>query len=213
MKFVVVGYGKFGRLAVERLLSAGESPAILVVEQDAEKSAREMLPGVTFLNQDAVSLLLETPRIEEDDVILPMVPFHLAAVFLMAATEGLGKRALPISMASLVPNPFPVDESTLCCSRADFICPDDCAEGERCTVTGLPRDPLYGHLAGLSVLGFNVVVLRSFQILPGLGGYSFGNLLKLREWTGPGKHLLATSCKCHAIITALEKTDLTDCQE
>jgi hypothetical protein len=207
MKFVAVGYGKFGKLAVERLLRADASVHILVVEQDSAKIGRKSVPSVTVLNRDAVSLLLEPGLIAPQDVILPMVPFHLAAAFLLAGDEGFRRSALPAAMKSLVPNPFPVDLSTLCCSRADFICPDDCAEGDVCSVTGLPREPLYSYLAALNIPGFNMVVLRSIQILPGLGGYSFGDLVKLRDGLAPGTHILATSCKCHAIMTGLEKTE------
>lgn len=206
MKYVVAGVGKFGRLAVERLLSAREATSILVAEKDSEKTRGEGRPGVVVRNSDAVSLLVESRGIASDDVILPMVPFHLAAAYLLAATKGLSETCLPASVVALVPNPVRVDVSTLCCSRADFICPDDCPEGDRCTITGLPRDPLYAHLAELNIPGFQMVVLRSCQILPGLGGYSFGDLLDLGDRIGPGKYVVATSCKCHGIMTAVEKT-------
>jgi hypothetical protein len=109
-------------------------------------------------------------------------------------------------LSGLVPNPFALDGSNLCCSRADFFCPDDCPEGDLCTVTGEPREePLYRMLEELEVPGVTVLVLRSRQIMPGIGGYLLGELMDLTERIPQGRSLIATSCKCHGVITSIEK--------
>ena len=53
------------------------------------------------------------------------------------------------------------------------MCPDDCPEGETCTVTGLPRVPLYDELELLKSPDWTTLIQRSFQILTGSWRISF----------------------------------------
>jgi hypothetical protein len=184
-------------------------PPIAVVENDPQQIARHLPPGISVINQDAVSFLVQSSVIAPQDVIIPMVPFHLAARFVVRRTAHCTESALPKQLSSMVPNPFIVDEANMCCSRADFICPDDCPEGERCTVTGIPRIPLYQDLADLKLPGFTVLVQRSFQVLPGVGGFHFRDLCSIQEHVRSGTYIVATSCKCHAMMTGLERRTLT----
>lgn len=203
MSFIVAGYGKFGRLAVERLLRDLAGPSITVVEKNAEQFLPEVPDGVRSVHADAVEFIALSGSLGPEDVILPMVPFHLAAEFVQARMPQAIRVPFPSALPSLLPNPFIVNDSTLCCSRADFLCPDDCPEGDLCTVTGLPREPLYLELEDLLVPGVNVVVLRSLQILPGVGGYSFAELQRVVDRVRLGPNIIATSCKCHSVITAI----------
>jgi hypothetical protein len=73
-------------------------------------------------------------------------------------------------------------------------------------VTGERRDqPLYRTIAETRLPGFTTVVQRSYQILPGMGGYPMGDLWTLAERLQRGQYIVATSCKCHGILTALER--------
>lgn len=204
MNYLIIGYGKFGRLAVERLLNLGTESTITIVEQNRDQIDGTVAPQVKTVVQDGISFLVDSAKIGQEDVVVPMVPFHLAASFISSSTPGC--RAIPFAeeLESLVPNPFPLDQSNLCCSKAEFMCPDDCPEGDLCTVTGMPREPLYHKLESLEITGFTVLVQRSFQILPGVGGYRYHDLCRMKEQSTSGKYLIATSCKCHAILTALQ---------
>lgn len=204
MLYVVLGYGKFGHMAVERLTVAFPSASVIVVERDADRIAAPLPPQVAALHGDATDVLIGAGPIAAEAIVIPMVPFHLAASFIKARTRHCAEIALPENLEALVPNPFPVSPSTLCCSNADFLCPDDCPEEDLCTITGLPRTPLYSTLEALRVPGFRVLVQRSRQILPGIGGYSFKELESLRLPIVAGSYVVATSCKCHAIMTGLE---------
>jgi hypothetical protein len=137
-------------------------------------------------------------------VIVPMVPFHFLAAYILKKDHQCSAIPVPPDLASNLPNPFALDDANLCCSRADFLCPDDCPEGDSCTVTGEPREPLYALIEQIRSPGFTVLVQRSFQILPGVGGYTLGDLRRLQRRIERGKYLVATSCKCHGIVTALE---------
>ncbi len=348
MRFVILGFGKFGKLALERILAGiPDSTAIVVDAMDPGPSPRTG-PRVEFMRRDAIEFLAQDPRLSEDDVVVPMVPFNVAAKYVIAVNPGAQEIPLPPGIEADLPNPvllstaFPkfgrtssgqelttetqrhreemkinhrdsetqrhreemktplralrekilsdlqgspvavlkntspylrkealrrevvstledvlsapasslepvavlphrspglpmclepaipaggphadrpkptrssvadagrpvqVDGSALCCSRADFLCPDDCPEGDLCSVTGMPRErPLFEIIEGLRVPGFATLVQRSHQILPGVGGYSVGELRSLALQRAAGRYLIATSCKCHGIVTAV----------
>ena len=81
--FVIAGLGKFGCLALERLQNAFPHSRIIVLEQDAEKSACKSSPRVSVIEGDAVSLLLNSPLLSAEDFIIPMVPFNVAATYVL----------------------------------------------------------------------------------------------------------------------------------
>jgi hypothetical protein len=203
MRYVIAGFGKFGRIALQRLLSAFSRPRILIVESSKDQSAAEAPSQVKWIHGDAVSFLTQFPELLPEDIIIPMVPFHLLAAYVMAAHPGCHEVALPDALEGILPHPFRLNPSTLCCSRADFVCPDDCPEGDLCTITGEPREPLHAAIEEIAVPGFTVLVQRSFQILPGVGGYPMGRLVAMAERVTHGGYVVATSCKCHAILTAV----------
>jgi hypothetical protein len=202
MNFVVAGFGKFGRMALERLRKAYPEVGIVVVEQDA--SCMQEVPSKTRVHiGEAAAIIAGSPELATDDVIVPMVPFNLAAEYVLRKRSGAQKALLPEGIIASVPNPYVLDQSNLVCSKADFLCPDDCPEGELCTVTGEPRVPLCDEIRQISLPGCRILVQQSFQILPGVGGYSFGSLRELENQVRRGRHIIATSCKCHAILTCI----------
>ncbi len=245
MPFLILGYGKFGRLALERVIASIPGSHVIVVDRDEEKLSRLHGENIFTIVADCVQFLVQHPVITpgcdqidragtvrdrdqgmnrdpapsisfcpawvydikglaDQDVVIPMVPVHVAAKYLDASNSAAVEIALPSGMDGL-PNPFRLDESNMCCSRAHFLCPDDCPEGDRCRVTGEPRDPpLFAVLEALKVPGFTTLVLPSRQILPGVGGYTMGELRDLKRKAKPGRFLVATSCRCHGILTAIQ---------
>jgi hypothetical protein len=205
MKYIVAGFGKFGRLAVERIHAGEADSKFTVVDGFKEIPAKFGGAQINAVKQDAVSFLLESPLVEREDIILPMVPFNLAARYCMKALDKAATTTIPEEAEASAPNPFRLDASNLACSWADFLCPDDCPEGDLCTVTGdLRTTPLFEFLSEMKIPGFGVAVLRSRQILPGVGGYSVGDLWKLYGRIQPGRWIISTACKCHGIMTAVE---------
>lgn len=206
MEYIVLGYGKFGQLAVSRLVEAFPGARMAVVDVDPIRFHNPLPDGVIAFQADATEFLVRSTLFAPQALVLPMVPFHLAASYLKASVPGCREIPVPECLATMVPNPFSLDSANLGCSKADFLCPDCCSEGDLCTVTGLPREPLYHSLEALEIQPFTVVVQRSSQILPGVGGYPMGELRALAGRMRPGLYLVATSCKCHAILTALDVT-------
>jgi hypothetical protein len=205
MKFVIAGYGHFGRIALARLKDSFPDTQVFVIESDEEKLREEFPSGTITVRKDAVGFLCNSDVLEMDDFVIPMVPFHLAASYVSAKVPNISETSLPEEIAAVAVNSIRMNLSNLLVSRADFLCPDDCSEGETCTVTGRINEPLYDTLTSIRVPGFSVLVQRSYQILPGVGGYPVRDLTKLLDRITLGRHLVVTSCKCHAIITALEQ--------
>ena len=203
MTYVIAGFGKFGKIALERLITSFDRPRIIVVESQSHALSTKVPDHVLVKCGDVVSFLKESSELRPEDIIVPMVPFHLLAAYAMATHPSCREVPLPEGLEQMVPNPVRLNPSTLCCSRADFMCPDDCPEGELCTVTGEPRVPLYSDMERMKVPGYTVLMQRSFQILPGIGGYPVNRFADLASRVIDGRYLVATSCKCHAILTAL----------
>ncbi|MEM5787960.1 MAG: hypothetical protein AAGU11_11635, partial [Syntrophobacteraceae bacterium] len=53
---------------------------------------------------------------------------------------------------------------------------------------------------------FAVMVLRSWQLAPGVGGFPVVRMNEMLATVAstPGKYLIGTSCRCHGVIDALE---------
>ncbi|MGC9194753.1 MAG: hypothetical protein ACP5IL_04770 [Syntrophobacteraceae bacterium] len=207
----ILGAGRFGRLAAQRLKERFPSARLSVTDKDGDKVDRicgEL--GISGEVGECVSSLCQN-KPDEDLWIIPSVPVHVGFEWVLRALGPLGKArkvAVPEEVDCKVPNPMRVGSGALYASFATFLCPDYCNEpGEICTHTGKKRlGNLYEVLGAAGVPGFDVVVLRSWQLAPGVGGYPGGSLTNLAAAIGakPGGWLVATSCRCHAVINALE---------
>lgn len=205
---LVVGGGRFGRLALERLPgrvatlvepNPGEGLSALATEQGVEL-IRAL--GVDFL---APALAGEQPP----RWVVPALPRHLLHDWLLRELNDPQARAAEVPAAALpaVASLFKGDEGQYFLSLADFLCPDDCPEPPQlCTVTGKPRgEPLYQRLAAMSLPGWRVAALRSRQLAPGVGGCLASEMLKIKERikAQAGDWLVATACRCHGVVSAL----------
>lgn len=208
---LILGAGRFGRLAAQRLGRRHPDAAITVVDQATEFAENPVFRGCKTVAADGIDYLVEVmAEAAAPDWIAPAMPVHVAWLWMRRDLAAAGRQvvdlAVPEAVAARVPHPLRGDHGQLYASNADFICPDDCPEPERfCTVTGKPRPVvMFAHLAGLRVPGFAPVVVRSRQLAPGVGGYRPADLRQAEAaaLAAPDAVLLATACKCHAVIDA-----------
>lgn len=206
----ILGAGRFGSIACKRLIRRHAQASFLVIDSREEELAKiEEQFGLPVQLREAVSFMSERP-LADDIWIIPAVPIHVAFQWLLSQIAGerlIYQTDVPQITDEKVPNPFRMHSKTLYTSFANFRCPDACSEpDEICTHTGKPRPGnLYEHLQQLKVPGFEMIVVRSWQLAPGVGGYP-GAALKnaLAAITqAPGRYLIATSCRCHAVVDAL----------
>jgi hypothetical protein len=90
-------------------------------------------------------------------------------------------------------------------SHADFICPDNCPEPEKiCTHTGKPRPlDLFRLLGNVDFDDVLPIVIRSHQLLPGVGGIYPADLLDALDIVRKNSHrplMIATACRCHGVV-------------
>lgn len=206
MAYIVAGFGHFGRLACRRITAAFPNERLIIVERNPEKIEPTTGSNAILIEEEIVSYLIRASDIFPDDWIVPMVPFHMAATYALERLPDARVGSIPDGLEVALPNAFPVAEHTLTCSYATCMCPDDCAEEDVCPVTGERRDvPLHRAIASLNVADTTVLVLTSRQILPGVGGYQAGDLFDLVRRLNPGRFLIATACRCHGVITCIER--------
>jgi hypothetical protein len=210
--YLILGSGKFGRLALKRLARQDADASFVVVDRDPAALAVTLdgIPGRLRVQAEAVAFLVQQGGGDGRwDWIIPMVPVHVAFQWLLAgplAKSGWQPVAAPEALAGLIPGTRRGPHGELYLSRARHLCPDDCAEPEVCPVTGESRDiPLHQELAALNLAGYEIRVIPSQQLAPGVGGYSPRRLRDLARDLGAvtGNVLIATACRCHGVVQGL----------
>jgi hypothetical protein len=201
---LVVGAGHFGRLALERLGPRVLAIADLKPDSDLQGPDRQVwaLDGAEAVER---ALGLSKPPAW----ILPAVPVHLATQWLRMRLGAAHFRPMELSERDLPEVAWKMSggPGLWYLSLADFRCPPDCPEpASTCTVTGQPRGvPMFERLAKGPWPGKKCSVIRSWQMAPGLGAVKTQDLLGLADQvgsSGAGEWIVATSCRCHAVLEA-----------
>ena len=208
--FWILGAGHFGSLAAQRLLQHKKDCSLLLVDSDADPLRRLEAEPVEIVNKDAIDFLVGH-RGFGHEWIVPAVPIHVGFAWLcrQLAKEGVVTRlSVPAALEHQVPNPLRAEGGSLYTSFATFRCPDDCDElSESCTVTGRRREAsLFDVIRAIKVAGYDIRVLQSHQLAPGVGGYQLSALWRLLEevCSIAERILVATACRCHGVIDALQ---------
>ena len=208
----IIGLGQFGNLAYQRLSKTLKNRHFVLVDPVEENLRRCKGQTATLRISDGVEFLerhLKTGW--KPDWIIPALPVHLATewILLHLGPARLRRVPLPSEFDRQVPNPIRGSEGNLYVSHADFKCPADCDEPrDICSITRKMRHQnMYDFLLNLSIKPFNSLNMRSYQLGPGIGGYRAEKLLEMKttveQATGPV--LLSTACRCHGVITGLER--------
>jgi hypothetical protein len=209
----VIGVGQFGALAYRRLSESARERHFILVDLIKENLLRCEGAKVTLEQSDGVDFLIRHLSHAEPkpDWIIPALPVHLAADWILSClgSEGIRRIPIPPKIEPLLPNPMRGSEGNIYVSHADFRCPDDCAEPrDLCTVTQRPRKQnMFDLLRKLRIPTFQSLVIRSHQLGPGIGGYRPEELFALIESVeqSTGNLLVCTSCRCHGVITGLQR--------
>jgi hypothetical protein len=208
--YLIIGCGRFGSRAAEKLLQKNPRSKIIVVDR-SKKALKKVshLPVESRVYNGTLYLKQFLSKGRKVNYIIPSVPFHLAFEFILSQSKPWGGKRAKVPLLSGLPNPMVGKTGDLFTSLADFLCPEDCPEPARyCTVTKLRRPkPLYRILQDMKG-HFESRVIRSRQLAPGVGGYSPEVLLDLSENVKkrmePGRTILiSTSCRCHGVTSAL----------
>lgn len=215
-RYLILGAGRFGRLALQRLKEREPRSEFWLVDHDPQKLiftlTREnpaintaTAPVAVFL---AKALKAKTPL----DWIIPAVPRHVAFDWLWLqcpADEVWHREIVPPAVGQGLPYCQPGAAGELYLSLSTEQCPDNCPEpAKRCYLSGARRDyNLYDYLENISLQDYTSIVIRSRQLAPGVGGYRPADLWKLRRQVVSleGKMLISTACRCHGVCHGLDK--------
>jgi hypothetical protein len=213
--YLIMGAGKFGRLALARLSNLDPAARFVVVDQNPE--ALEALPSVAESRVERIATDVTTFLREHLATyaawgwLVPMVPVHVALAGLQAGPAAAGWEIMevPQEVQSLAPLAMRGPQGEVYLSRATHLCPDDCpAPEDFCPVTGESRKPaLYEELAALNLPGFKMILMVSRQLAPCVGGYPPAELAALPAKIADIKQnlLIATACRCHGVVHALRR--------
>lgn len=204
---LVIGGGRFGCLALERL--AGKVSAVVEPQPSPKLLALAAEQSIQVLRVNgAVALEQALSGQAPPDWVVPALPKHLLVEWLLLCLPQARRLEVPAHAIPPLPNVIPGEGSQYYASLADFLCPDDCPEpAGKCTMTGQTREkPLFSILAEIIVPQMQTAVVRSYQMAPGVGGYKAADLLELRQRLKArgGKWLLATACRCHGVLGAVD---------
>ena len=208
-RFWILGAGRFGSLAVERILEHHRTPKLVVVDHEAEPLKTLKSPEVKIIVKDAIDFLLKQPGVGSEWIV-PAIPMHVAFAWLSKRLAKKGKLVpadVTTALEDRLPNPVHGKDGSLCTSFATFRCPDNCEEPEdRCSITGEQRpENLFDLIRNVEIEGYLTLVVRSCQLVPGVGGYRLSVLWRLFEAARAADKnvMVATACRCHGIVNAL----------
>ena len=209
-RFWIIGAGRFGKLAVERIAGKKADAAITIIDKRSVVIDQD---GVTQIRQEGIqwlaAMLASDSRV---DIIVPAIPIHVAVEWIKRKLQkiyNIEPFSIPDDWLSRLPHPMRGKGGQVYVSHADFRCPDNCPEPETiCTHTGKPRSlDLFRLLAGVEFGNALPIVLRSHQILPGVGGIYPGELFDALEMVRQNRRrplMIATACRCHGVIDFIQ---------
>ena len=207
--FLILGAGRFGSLAVQRILARKKVSRLVVVDRDVQVLEKLGEKPIEIVEQDAIDFLVHYPGLGSEWII-PAIPVHVAFAWLckQLAKEGtVTQRAVPFILDQKVPNSQRAETGAFYASFATFRCPDDCDEPEEiCSVTQERRETnLYDLIQRTEVQDYKTLVVRSHQLAPGVGGYQLSALWQLLDAARSTKKdvIVSTACRCHGVINAL----------
>jgi hypothetical protein len=204
----IVGFGKFGQLALTKISRRWPEARIWILDPAPEHLTQgKKLSAIRVLDKGEDFLWKNQDHLAPDDWIIPAVPFHLAgdwvkrvlsrnlAVRKIKPPRNLGKG---LSFALYLQKDFYV-------SLADFVCPEHCPSPQGfCFKTREPRPQRLREILAAQPLSRGTLeIIESHQLAPGLGGFTFGELKLTGEIllrTDPPL-FLATACPCHGVIS------------
>jgi hypothetical protein len=206
----ILGAGKFGRMAVERLIQAHPESNITLVDQDLAVLQGLTGRAVTSVHADGIQFLAKNLTDSgQPQWIVAAIPIHVAFEWIrikLSPMLTINRIQIPVPVIARLPNALQSEQGTVYTSNAAFICPDDCPEPPKiCIHTGRPRPcNLHEELEALPSEEFESIVVRSHQLLPGVGGCQPSDLFRALNQvkTAAKPILLSTACRCHGVMDA-----------
>ena len=204
-RFWIIGAGRFGQIAVERITRHVANATIIVVDKNPSTIGGD---GITIREEGIEWLNAMLGQDSPVDMIVPAIPVHVAVEWLklnLKNSYDIYPVKIPDSWLSRMPHALRGTTGQAFVSHADFLCPDNCPEPEKiCTHTGKPRPTdMFLLLENLEVNDAMPIVIRSHQLLPGVGGIYPTDLRSALDTVRNNCQktlMIATACRCHGVV-------------
>ncbi|RJQ65777.1 MAG: potassium transporter [Desulfobacteraceae bacterium] len=206
-RFWILGAGHFGQIAVQRIIRHIHDASITVV--DKKPPPIDSSADIRIVKGDGIAWL--KAKLDQDapvDMIVPAIPVHMMAQWLkieLANVYKIHPVMIPDAWLSRMPNAMRGKTGPIFVSHANFTCPDNCPEPENiCTHTGEPRPmALYRLLENIDFPDFVPLVIRSYQLLPGVGAVYPADLMNALDFVCENSNrpiMIGTACRCHGVV-------------
>ncbi|MCP3933359.1 MAG: hypothetical protein GY705_30185 [Bacteroidetes bacterium] len=203
--FWVIGGGRFGNLALERIMKNNPQNIVTIVDINPMEITSH---DVKVVCEDGIHWLYkQINQQRRADVIVPALPLHMVVNWLrieLLPEYSLRNVKIRDKWIQGFPNVIKNGEGQIFMSFADFLCPDSCNEPEKiCSYTGLARkENLFSTLRNAFREDLVSLAVRSYQLFPGVGGVLIDDLLNVRDKVIKeiGKNIMiSTCCRCHGV--------------
>jgi len=207
---IILGAGHFGQRALFKCSHEYPNCRITIVDRNgtALKNCTRFHSCETVCD-DGISYLNSLSQVTSNQSlwIIPSIPIHVAFEWVTShLLRPVQRIDIPDAILKQLPNPMAGGKGTVFMSYATFKCVDNCPEPvDHCYITGQPRlISLFEKLQGLQSNDFLSIVLQSKQILPGIGGFQFSDLIATLSQVDVSEKpvLLSTACRCHGVMDA-----------
>ena len=212
---LIVGGGRYGAKACKYFKN--KMAAIILVDNNPDCQARQLLSKKEFLIRDAEDILELVFKVKPD-LIVPTISGHtignwLKEYFHLTPLPDLLEDVMSKVPQSLITRRDKTNAVLVLSFMANSrICLEDCfPPPERCALTGQPRPASLYKLLNYAI--FDVVdcgkIFVTEQITGGIGAIStmeFLQFLKKVEHEQPDTLAVGTACQCHGILSLFKNT-------
>lgn len=201
---LILGCGQFGSSAAGKISRQWPGCEIHVV--DKAERIPENIPGEHHPGTDGIQFLSDMLMgSRSTDIVVPCVPVHVAFEWVLLHFGF--SIPVPIRLMDILPGAIAGKDGCIYSSLSDFICPANCIEPEGyCPESEEKRThPLFSTMEKISLSNYSTIVIRSSQLLPGVGAITaeqFNSLIReVRK--GKGRFLIGTASRCHGVLNGL----------
>jgi hypothetical protein len=204
----IIGFGKFGQLTLPKVSQRWPKARIWIMDPVPEHLTRgERFSAVRVLDKGEDFLWKHQNQLASEDWIIPAVPFHLAGDWVkrvLSRDRAVRKIKPPRNLGKGLPFTLYLNKDFYV-SLADFECPENCPSPQGfCFKTRDPRPQRLREILDIQSLSRGTLTfIKSEQLAPGLGGFTFGELKRTGELLlrADPPLFLATVCPCHGVIS------------
>ena len=198
---LILGCGQFGCSAAYKISLQWPDCEIHVADK-AEKIP-ESIPGEHHADTDGIQFLADMLMENRPaDIVIPCVPVHVAFEWVLMHFGF--SIPVPIQLMEILPGAIAGNDGCIYSSLSDFICSAECPEPEGyCPVSGEKRiNPLFRTMEKISLHNYSTIVVRSNQLLPGVGAITALQFYAVIKEVRKNKRrcLIGTASRCHGVL-------------